>query len=165
MRKNVEARETEEQPIRPIRQRSIDQLAKETMTMLAREKVFPKRVRWQYAEAISRLVNTADSLSNVADGINPTNRGEYAIRHLLNVLTVAVLSALDAKVTQAMRVMGVNADNFDHWTKLYKTARGSMYRQINRDKKRYIPLYGDPGIDGISPVLNLLLKLLGTSSI
>ena len=70
MRKNVEERE-QEQPIRPIRQRSIDHLAKETMAMLAREKVFPKRVRWQYAESLARLVNIANRLSNVADGINP----------------------------------------------------------------------------------------------
>lgn len=100
MRKNVEERE---QPIRPIRQRAIDHLAKETMATLAREKVFPKRTRWQYAESLARLVNIADSLSNIADGIKPTNRTEYAIRHLLNVLTVAVLTALDAKMTQAMR--------------------------------------------------------------
>ena len=164
MRKNVEARE-QEQPIRPIRQRAIDHLAKETMAMLAREKVFPKRVRWQYAKSLARLVNIADSLSNIADGISPSNQGEYAIRHLLNVLTVAVLGALDAKMTQAMRVMSADPNNFDSWTKLYKTARGSMYRQINRDKKRYIPLYGEPVLDGIAPILNLLLKLLGACSI
>ena len=162
MRKNVEERE---QPIRPIRQRAIDHLAKETMVTLAREKVFPKRTRWQYAESLARLVNIADSLSNIADGIKPTNRTEYAIRHLLNVLTVAVLTALDAKMTQAMRVLTVEADKLDSWTKLYKLARGSMYRQINRDKAKYIPMYGEPVLDGVQLPLDLLAKVIGICSI
>ena len=153
-----------EQPIRPIRQRSVDHLTRETMAMLAREKVFPKRVRWQYAQSLARLVNLADSLSNIADGINPASNTEYSIRHLLNTLTVAVLKALNAKMTQAMRTMGCNADQFGAWSKLYKAALSSMYRQINRDKVKYIPLYGQPQIDAQS-LFDLVLSVIGISSI
>lgn len=163
MRKNAKTQE-KEPPIRPIRQRAIDKMATETMAMLAREGVFPKRTRWQYAESLARLVNIADSLSNIADSINPSNRTEYAVRHMLNIGTVWVLTALDAKMTQAMRVLNVDANKLDSWTKLFKAARGSMYRQINRDKAKYIPLYGEPVLDGLQLPLELLAKLLGICS-
>lgn len=164
-RNNTDERDQREQAIRPLRQRAIDKLTTETMAMLAREKVFPKRVRWQYAHSLARLVNIADSLSNVADGINPADHTEYAVRHFLNTMTVAVLSALDAKMTQAMRSMGCNVDQFDKWTALFKAARSSMFRQINRDKKKYIPMYGEPKMEGLAQVLNILISIIGTCSI
>lgn len=134
--------------------------------MLSRETVFPKRVRWQYAQSLSRLTNIFDSLVNVADGIKVTCHGEYALRYMLLSTSLAVLSALDAKMTQAMRVLEVRADKFDNWTNLHKAAKSSLYRQINADKKRYADEYGAVQPDEtLSAVIQSLLAVIGMRSI
>ncbi len=159
-------RRNTEQSVKAYRQRTVDRFATETQRMLARENVFPKRSRWQYAESLSRLTNVFDSLVNIADGIKPTCKVEYEMRHILFTASIVVIKALEAKMSQAMRVLEVPADKFETWTILEKAARSSIYRQINGDKIRYEPEYGPVSIEeDVSSILNALIALLGTRSI
>lgn len=164
LRRKME-RKIAEQTEKAQRQRAVDRFATETQRMLAREKVFPKRLRWQYAESLSRITNVFDTLVNIADGIKPTNKTMYEIRILLFTLSIAVLSALVAKMTQAMRVLQVPADKFEIWTKLQKSAKSSLHRQINSDKKRYEPQFGEISAStSIESVCSVLVTLLGIRS-
>lgn len=154
-----------EQTEKAQRQRAVDRFATETQRMLSRENVFPKRSRWQYAESLSRITNVFDSLVNIADGIKPTSKVLFEIRILLFTLSLAVLSALVAKMTQAMRVLEVPADKFEKWTVLQKAAKSSIYRQINGDKKKYEPQFGEVSISaGLETVCSILITLLGIRS-
>ena len=164
LRRSME-RKNMEQTEKAQRQRAVDRFATETQRMLARENVFPKRLRWQYAESLSRITNVFDTLVNVADGIKPTSKVLYETRLLLFTLSLAVLSALVAKMTQAMRVLEVPADKFETWTKLQKAAKSSLYRQINGDKKKYEPQFGEVSVSGgLETVCSILITLLGIRS-
>lgn len=119
-----------------------DDLLRETMAILNRERVFPKRARWQMAEPIAKIVNNYHTIIAYANGINVTNHALFAERYIAQTLAVAWLYALSAKMTAAQIVNDAPIDAFDYWQRLWNRADKVTKAWRNSDRKRYEEQFG-----------------------
>lgn len=119
-----------------------DALLRETMAIMCREKVFPKRSRWQMAEPIAHIVNNYHTMIAYANGIQVTNHALFAERHIAQTLALSWLYALNVKMTAAQIVLDAPIDSFAHWANLFVTAERVTKAWRTADRKRYEEQFG-----------------------
>lgn len=119
-----------------------DRLLKETMAILNREKVFPKRSRWMFAYTIADIVNRYHTMVSYANGITVTNHGLFAERYIAQTLAIAWIYALNVKMTAAQICCDAPVDAFDYWANLWADAEKLTKAWRAGDKNRYEEQFG-----------------------
>ena len=119
-----------------------DALLQETMRIMCRENVFPKRSRWQFAGPLADLVNNYHTCIALANGIIVTNHTLFAARYIAQTMAIAWLYALNVKMTAAQLCLEAPADRFDHWAELWNKADRTTKAWRNKDQKRYETQFG-----------------------
>ncbi len=114
-----------------------DQLLKETVAILCREKVFPKRSRWIIAEPIVSIVNKYHTFVSYANGIHVVDHATFAERYKAQTLAIAWHYALNVKMTAAQLILDAPIDAFDHWQRIWNRAKDLTYAWRNSDRKRF----------------------------
>ena len=122
--------------------RAADALFRETVSVTAREKLFPKRSRWQFAYALMDIANNFHSAVMYANGIRVENRALFAERYRAQTLGLAWLYALDTKMTAAQLCMGIDADRLEYWTRLLNEAKERVSAWRAADRRRYEEKFG-----------------------
>ncbi len=117
-------------------------LLKETARVTAKENLFPKRARWQFAYAIMDLANAYHSWAKYANGIEVRTRGLMIRRYEAQTVAMAWLKALNAEMSAAQDAMGINPDLLTNWAMLWDEAwtKTSAWRTSNL--KRYEKQFG-----------------------
>ena len=135
--------------------RAADNLFRETVAVTAREKVFPKRSRWQFAYALMELANQFHSQVLYANGIHADTRELFADRYRAQTLGLASLYALNAKMSAAQLCMNINADLLECWARLYVEAWDKTTAWRAADRRRYEEKFGSLTAEelGSEPVL------------
>ena len=106
---------------------------------LCKEDVFPKRSRWLFSGKIADLANDFETEVFVANEIKPTTQRERDARHYHLTMAIAKLMALDAKVTQAGRVLSISPDTLELYAGYVNSCRNLIVAWMNSDEKRYGP--------------------------
>jgi hypothetical protein len=119
-----------------------DDLFRETVAITAREKVFPKRTRWQFAYALMDIANNFHTEVMYANGIEVEDHELFAERYRAQTRGLAWLYALDAKMSAAQLCMNINADLLDYWTQLLNEAKARTSKWRSSDKSRYSKRFG-----------------------
>lgn len=119
-----------------------DRLLKETMAIMNREHVFPKRSRWQMAEPIAQIVNNYHTMIAYANGIKVLNHMLFAERFTAQTLALAWLYALNVKMTAAQIVLDAKIDAFTNWATLFNEAERVTKAWRTADRKRYEEQFG-----------------------
>ena len=119
-----------------------DALFRETVAVTAREKVFPKRTRWQFAYALMDIANNFHSEVMYANGIRVDCRELFVERYGAQTQALAWLYALDAKMTAAQLCMGIDADRLQYWARLLNEAKERVGAWRAADKRRYEEKFG-----------------------
>lgn len=122
--------------------RSVDRLATETLSVLCKEAIFPKRTRWIIGQPIANLVNNVHSCVMAANGIRVESHAEFTERHRLQTMAVAYLYALDVKMNLAQAVLAANADKLEFWAGLFLETDKYIKNWISSDTKRYSGRFG-----------------------
>ena len=123
-------------------ERETDALAKETLRVICREKVIPKRMRWLIGQKIADLVNDFHTFVFVANEIKVKSHDEFVQRHKYQTLAVAFLKATDVKMTLALDVLELNADYLERWAGQYNDTLRIIQGWMNKDEKRYAIKFG-----------------------
>ena len=106
---------------------------------LCNENVFPKRSRWLFSGKIADLANDFETEVFVANEIKPTTQRELDARHYHLTMAIAKLMALDAKITQAGRVLSISPDTLELYAGYVNSCRNLITAWMNSDEKRYGP--------------------------
>ncbi len=122
--------------------RAADELLRETVAVTAREKVFPKRTRWQFAYELMAIANRYHTLVMYANGIEVQDHALFAKRYRAQTMGLAWLYALNAKMTAAQLCMGIDADLLAYWARLYVEARTRTQNWRASDRRRYEKRFG-----------------------
>lgn len=130
--------------------RAAEQLARETLALLCREKVFPKRSRWLLGKPMADLVSAYYSEAMTANGIRVQTAAEFVERHRHQTLAIAQLYSLNAMMGLAQAVLSINPDDLDYWATLLNEADRCTKAWMNSDEKRYGAIYGPIGEPAIS---------------
>lgn len=117
-------------------------LLKETMAILNRENVFPKRSRWMFAYKIADIVNDYHTMIAYANGIEVKSHDLFAERHKAQTLAVAWLYALNVKMTAAQICCDAPVDAFTHWSNLWVDAEKLTKAWRSSDVRRYSEQFG-----------------------
>ena len=110
--------------------------------MTAREKLFPKRSRWQFAYALMEIANSFHSTVMYANGIKVTDKALFAERYRAQSKGLAWLYALDAKMSAAQLCMGIDPDKLSHWAGCLVEAKTRVAAWQASDKRRYEERFG-----------------------
>lgn len=124
-------------------------LLRETMRLLNRENVFPKRGRWQFAYKIADLVNDYHSEIAFANGIEVKDHGLFVDRYDAQSRAVAYLHALNVKMTAAQLCCDAPLDAFSHWADLWAQAWTITIAWRGSDRRRYEKQFGSLTADGL----------------
>ena len=131
--------------------RMADDLARETLRLICKEKAFPKRSRWLISGKIADIANDYHSAVMTANGVKVTTIQEYEERHRLQTLAVAHLYALNAKMGLAQAVLSLDANTMDAWAGRFNAADRATKAWMTADVKRYgamLGLLGNPANHG-----------------
>jgi hypothetical protein len=123
-------------------ERETDNITRETLKAICREKVIPKRMRWIMGQKIADLINDFHTAVNVANEIKVESHEEFVRRHLYQTLAIAYLKATDVKMTLALDVMELNADYLDRWAGQYLETLKQIQGWKAKDKERYSKKFG-----------------------
>lgn len=123
-------------------ERETDNITRETLKAICREKVIPKRMRWIIGQNIADLINNFHTAVNVANEIKVESHEEFVKRHMYQTMAIAFLKATDVKMTLALDVMELNADYFSEWADQYLETLKQIQGWKAKDKKRYSKKYG-----------------------
>lgn len=118
-------------------------LTKETLQLLNREKVFPKKARWQLCYDLAGIVNKYHTCVMFANGINVDCHALFVLRHTYVACAQAWLYVMTAKMSLAMDVLEINADRLEHWAGLHNEATRCLSAWKASDKRRFAPTYGE----------------------
>lgn len=119
-----------------------DDLLRETLGVLNREKVFPKRSRWLIAYPIAEIVNNYHTMVAYANGIKVTNHELFVERYTAQTLAIAWIYTLAVKMSAAQLILEANADRLDRWQELCNNADRVTKAWRNADVKRYEEQFG-----------------------
>ena len=122
--------------------RAADKLLRETVAVTARESLFPKRTRWQFAYSIMEIVNNFHTWASYANGIAVTDHVLFAERYRAQSRSLAWLYALDVKMTAAQLCMDISADRLDFWAECLVEAKNRIKKWQADDRRRYEVKFG-----------------------
>ena len=122
--------------------RATDKLAVDTLRVLCREDIFPKRSRWVMANKMADLVNDFHTCIMIANGIQPESHAEFVERHKYQVLAGGYLYALDVKMNLAKVVFETKADKLEFWAAVCLEAKDALSKWKSSDKYRYSKKFG-----------------------
>lgn len=124
-------------------------LLKETMRILKKEDLFPKRARWIWCYDIKDIVQQEHTCVMVANGIE-ADTVELARERLKEQgKALARLYALDAKMSQAMlcEIEGDKRNQFESWAALLNQAKRVTRAWRTADMKKYTQRFGGASAD------------------
>lgn len=122
--------------------RAADKLLRETVAVTARENVFPKRTRWQFAYSLMDIANSFHTWVSYANGITVTDHALFAERYQAQSRGIAWLYALDVKMTAAQLCMDIPAEKLDFWAECLVEAKNRTKAWQSADKRRYEAKFG-----------------------
>ena len=99
--------------------RMTDSLTVETLKALCRENTFPKRTRWLLAQPIADIINAFHTEVMVANEIKVETYGLMVERYERQTVALAYLEAANIKMSLALTVLDVNADNLERWAEKF----------------------------------------------
>ena len=109
----------------------------ETLRLLCKEELFPKKSRWLFAQDIAKTANRFLDLVVYANGII-VDTPELALeRHNAQRRAVAWCKALNSGMERARRHYNFSADYLKNWTHIYNHEKKLLTGWISSDKKRY----------------------------
>ena len=123
-------------------ERETNNITRETLRAICREKVIPKRMHWLIGHKIADLINDFHTSVNVANEIKVESHAEFVERHKWQTLAIAFLKATDVKMTLALDVLELNADYLETWAGQYNETLKQIQGWKNKDAKRYEEKYG-----------------------
>lgn len=106
---------------------------------LCSEKAFPKRSRWLFSGKIADLANDFETEVFLANETKITTRRERDERHYHLTMAVAKLLALDAKITQACRILEIKPETMELYANYVLELQNLLNAWLNADEKRYGP--------------------------
>lgn len=123
-------------------ERETDNITRETLRAITREKVIPKRM-WKVAgQKIADLINDYHTAVGIANEIRVKSHAEFVERHKFQTLAIAYLKATDRKMTLALDVLDLNANYLDVWAGQYNKTLKIIQGWVNKDEKRYEKVFG-----------------------
>ena len=123
-------------------ERETDNITRETLRAICREKVIPKRMQWLIGKSIADLIGNFHTSVSVANEIKVKSHAEFVERHKHQTLAIAFLKATDTKMTLALDVLELNADYLEIWAGQYNETLKQVQGWLNKDEKRYAQRYG-----------------------
>ena len=124
-------------------ERETDNITRETLRAITREKVIPKRMWRVIGQKIADLINDFHTAVNVANEIKVKNHKEFVERHKFQTLAIAYLKATDVKMTLAMDALELNANYLERWAGQYNETLKQLQGWINGDERRYSERFGE----------------------
>ena len=114
-------------------------LTDEIFKKLTQESIFPRRSRWVMAHKIADLAN--DYMDAVVEANDPKvqTKALRDRRYTLQQIAIGKLSALDVKLSQAVRVFNLNPDEFEVISGKINECSKLLASWVESDVKRYGP--------------------------
>lgn len=112
------------------------ELYDETLRLLCKEDLFPKRSRWLMAKDIAEMAGRFLDMGRYANGIKADTPELARKRHNAQREAVALLYALDGKMEAAKRHYQIDADRLKNWAHLYNHDMKLFKAWIDRDDER-----------------------------
>jgi len=140
-------------------------LTKETLQLMNREKVFPKKARWQICYELAEIVNKYHTCVMFANGINVDCHALFVLRHINVACAQAWLYVLTAKMSLAVDVLEINADKLENWAGLHNEATRCMSAWKASDKRRYSPKHGELTDADLAEAENAVRRILADTGI
>ena len=123
-------------------ERETDNITRETLQAVCREKFIPKRMRLVIGQKIADLINDFHTSVCIANEIKVRSHAEFVDRHRYQTLAIAFLKATDTKMTLALDVMTLNADYLERWAGQYNETLKQIQGWMSKDEKRYSEKFG-----------------------
>lgn len=123
-------------------ERETDNITRETLRAITREKVIPKRMWKVIGQKIADLINDFHTSVNVANEIKVKSHAEFVERHRIQTLAIAYLKTTDVKMTLAMDALELNANYLEVWAGQYNETLKQIQGWINSDERRYSEKFG-----------------------
>lgn len=104
---------------------------------LCNESVFPKRSRWLFGGKIADLCGEFSEAVFTANEIKVCTQKERDERHYQLTMAIAKLLALDAKVTQAGRVLDIPPNTLELYAGYVNECRNLLQAWMRADDRKY----------------------------
>jgi hypothetical protein len=121
-------------------------LVDETLRLLCKEELFPKKSRWLMAQEIAKTANRFLNWVVYANGIVVDTPELASERHNAQRRAVAWCKALNSGMEGARRHYKFSADYLKNWAHIYNHEKKLLTAWISSDKKRYgnlLPYLGE----------------------
>jgi len=109
----------------------------ETLRLLCKEELFPKKSRWLMAQEIAKTANRFLDMVNYANGIIVDTSELAKERHNAQRRAVALCKTLNSGMERARRHYKFSADYLKNWAHIYNHEKKLLTGWISSDKKRY----------------------------
>lgn len=109
----------------------------ETLRLLCKEELFPKKSRWLMAQEIAKTANRFLDMVNYANGIIVDTPELAKERHNAQRRAVALCKTLNSGMERARRHYKFSADYLKNWAHIYNHEKKLLTGWISSDKKRY----------------------------
>lgn len=109
----------------------------ETLRLLCKEELFPKKSRWLMAQEIAKTANRFLDMVNYANGIIVDTPELAKERHNAQRRAVALCKTLNSGMERARRHYKFSADYLKNWAHIYNYEKKLLTGWISSDKKRY----------------------------
>lgn len=131
-----------------------------TLQILGKEKIFPKRARWQGVYEMARIVQRVHTCVMFANGIEVESHKLMVDRHEAQTLALAWMYALNSKMSLAIDIFELNANALGDWADKYDEAWRCIKGWRNKDLKRYAAKYGDLTAEETERITNAARSIL-----
>ena len=109
----------------------------ETLRLLCKEDLFPKKSRWLMGQDIARVANQFLDMVVYANGIIVDTPELAKERHNAQRRAFALCKTLNSGIERARRHYKFSADNLKNWAHIYNHEKKLLTGWISSDKKRY----------------------------
>lgn len=109
----------------------------ETLRLLCKEELFPKKSRWLMAQEVAQTANRFLDLVVYANGIIVDTPELAKERHNAQRRAVALCKTLNSGMERARRHYKFSADYLKNWAHIYNHEKKLLTGWISSDKKRY----------------------------
>ena len=127
-------RDDPNQPLKDLMALVVAQeLYDETLRIICKEDLFPKKSRWLFAEKIANTANDFTGMISYANSIEADTPKLALERHEAQRLAWALLAKLNTLMENAQRHYRFNPNRIGHWCHIFNRERGLLSRWINND--------------------------------
>ena len=109
----------------------------ETLRLLCKEELFPKKSRWLMGQDIARVANQFLDMVVYANGIIVDTPELAKERHNAQRRAFALCKTLNSGIERARRHYKFSADYLKNWAHTYNHEKKLLTGWISSDKKRY----------------------------